>query len=128
MSQSIPSPVLCGVAVSLLLAACVPAYVDSVQPPGSATEGATPASDEPVRESRVIPADPSPPDVVRPPSVPDPAASFQPEPPISRPPSQPRIVPPTRPVWQQPSPAYRANRPDAAPLGIPNQPPAAYRY
>ena len=112
----------------LLLAACAPAYVDTVSRLPQPKLGALASAAQPVPRGSVIPAEPKPGDPVRPRVTPDPASSFAPEPPIALPSSQPRTPPPPTQVWQPPPPGYGAYRTSPIPLGIPNRPPAAWRY
>jgi hypothetical protein len=114
-------------AVALLLGACAPAFVDerTALPPAA---NPSMSAIEPLEQGSVVPTSPKPEDVVTPPPVPNPGEEMEPTQTAPLPPPVSRTPPPTRPVWPAPPPNYNATRPDAAPLGLPNQPPASWRY
>lgn len=114
-------------AISALLGGCAPAYVDSREALAPAASSGSAALAEPSEPDGVIPSTAKPQDVVTPPPVPDPGANLEPDtnPPLPPPTER---VPPIPPLWPSPPPNYNAQRPDAAPLGIPNRPPASWRY
>ncbi len=113
----------------LAVAACAPDYVDEVRPVTAMAQGGGGDSslDLNLPQGSVIPTTRKPVDVVTPPPVPDVGAQLQPTVPALADPT-PTRVPPRPPMWQSPPPNYNASRPDAAPLGLPNRPPAAWRY
>jgi hypothetical protein len=114
-------------AAVMLLQACAPDFVDERSALSPAANPAMSAA-EPLEQGSVIPTSPKPEDVVTPPPVPNPGQELEPKQTAPLPPADNRTPPPTRPVWPAPPPNYNAARPDAAPLGIPNRPPASWRY
>jgi hypothetical protein len=117
------------VPVALALGACAPEFVDEVAAPPAASV----ASGGGITQAELPPGpdvatSPKSLEVVDPPPVPDPGADLAPSvpPPVTTTPVT--RIPPRPPIWQAPPSNYNANRPDAAPLGIPNRPPAAWRY
>jgi hypothetical protein len=114
-------------AAAVLLAACAPEFVDE-RPALAPTSRPSMSAVEPLEQGSVISTTPKPEDVVTPPPVPDPGAEMEPKQTAPLPPAESRTPPPTRPIWPAPPPNYNAARPDAAPLGIPNRPPASWRY
>jgi hypothetical protein len=120
-------PALKAVAIMALLGGCAPGFVDSQEALAPAARGGSTAIAGPPEQGGVIPSTSKPRDVVTPPPVPDPGAAIEPDvnPPL--PPDADR-VPPSPSLWPPPPPNYNAQRPDAVPLGIPNRPPASWRY
>lgn len=118
----------------LLLGACAPdapddgrqdAAIQAARPSSSAT---VPSPSGLEVEDSVVPHATRPADVVTPSSAPDPVLA--PNPPAAAGPRD-RVAPPDRappPVWPEEPLGSRVTRPDAAPLGIPNRPPASWRH
>ena len=110
-----------------LLSGCAPAFVDSTSPVTSPAAGSSSSVSMDLPQGSVIPTTPKPSEVVNPPPVPNVGADLAPDVPVTVSPV-PNRVPPRPPLWQSPPPNYNASRPDAAPLGLPGRPPAAWRY
>jgi len=113
----------------LLLAGCAPDFVDDPPPVRPLAQAGGLVVRDPGLPSpgTVIPTTPKPQDVVTPPPVPDPGARLQPDEHPPLPPAASRVPPPTAPVWPEPPPNYGRTREGAAPLNIPNRPPAVWR-
>ena len=129
MSIRVHSTVPPILAILLLASACAPDYVDEVQPLASTSAYGggrnTEAADLDLPQGEVLSPTRKPGQVVEPLEPPDVVA--QPDNPVLVTPI-PNRIPPRPPAWPSPPPNYNAARPDAVPLGIPNRPPAAWRY
>ena len=112
-----------------MVAGCAPDFVDDPQPlrPLTMTTGSAVSGPSVPSPGTVIPTTPKPVDVVTPPEVPDPGARLKPD---TRPPlpsATSRVPAPVPEIWPAPPPNYGRAREGAAPLNIPNRPPAAWR-